>query len=151
MFKEFRSIRNEGRSEDKRVLVKQICDAVTVHSEIEEEIFYPSVRAAIDDEELMDEALVEHASAKELIAQLRGMDPDDDLYNAKVIVLGEMIDHHVEEEEGKIFPAAKKAKVDTEELGTELGARKQQMAEELGADPEAPLPSKSRSRGEMRR
>jgi hypothetical protein len=79
------------------------------------------------------------------------MDPDDELYNAKVIVLGDQIDHHVEEEEGKIFPAARKANVATAELGAELAARKQEVAAELGADLEAPVPAKGRSRAEMRR
>jgi hemerythrin-like domain-containing protein len=75
-----------------------------VHAQIEEEIFYPAVRAQIDQPDLMDEALVEHAGAKELIAQLETMDSGDDLYDAKVTVLGEHIDHHVEEEEGEMFP-----------------------------------------------
>jgi hemerythrin superfamily protein len=134
MFKEFKSLKEEGTDEEKAARVKQICDALTVHAAIEEEIFYPAVRAAIDDGDLMDEALVEHAGAKEMIAQLRQMDPDDDLYDAKVIVLGEHIDHHVEEEEGEMFPKAKKAKLDTEELGAEMAARKQEKATELGAD-----------------
>jgi CO dehydrogenase/acetyl-CoA synthase beta subunit len=100
----------------------------------------------------MDEALVEHAGAKEIIAQLRQMDPDDDLYDAKVTVLGEQIDHHVEEEEGEMFPKAKKAKVDTEELGTELAARKQEKAAELGADLEDhKAPRRDSSRAEVRR
>jgi hemerythrin superfamily protein len=152
MFKEFKSLKEEGTHEEKAALVKQICDALTVHAVIEEEIFYPAVRAAIEDGDLMDEALVEHAGAKEMIAQLRQMDPDDDLYDAKVTVLGEQINHHVEEEEGEMFPKAKKAKVDTEELGTELAARKQEKAAELGADLEGhKAPRKGSSRAEVHR
>src|SRR5690348_2024523 len=152
MFKEFKSLKEEGTGEEKVALVKEICDALTVHAVIEEEIFYPAVRAAIEDGDLMDEALVEHAGAKEIIAQLRQMDPDDDLYDAKVTVLGEQIDHHVEEEEGEMFPKAKKAKVDMEELGTELAARKQEKAAELGADLEGHKPPrKGSSRAEVHR
>jgi len=152
MFKEFKSLKEEGTGEEKVALVKEICDALTVHAVIEEEIFYPAVRAAIEDRDLMDEALVEHAGAKEIIAQLRQMDPDDDLYDAKVTVLGEQIDHHVEEEEGEMFPKARKAKVDTEALGTELAARKQEKAAELGADLEGHKPPrKSSSRAEVHR
>lgn len=98
---------------------------------IEEEIFYPAVRKAIEDEDLMDEALVEQDGAKDLIAQLQAAEPDDDLYDAKVTVLGEQIDHHVLEEEGNMFPQARGAGVDTEALGSEMLARKS----ELLADP----------------
>jgi CO dehydrogenase/acetyl-CoA synthase beta subunit len=91
------------------------------------------VREAIDDEDLMDEALVEHAGAKELIAQLEEMDADDDLFDAKVTVLGEQIDHHVGEEEGDMFPKARKAKVDTLELGAQMAARRDDLMAELEA------------------
>ena len=153
LFKQFKSLKEEGSEDEKTALVKQICDALTVHATIEEEIFYPAVRAAIDDGDLMDEALVEHAGAKVLIAQLRDMDPGDELFDAKVTVLGEQIDHHVEEEEGEMFPKAKKAKLDMEELGEELAERKQEVAAEVGMDMEgAPtVAAKSSSRGEARR
>ena len=83
----------------------------------------------------MDEALVEHAGAKELISQLEDMDPDDDLYDAKVTVLGEQIDHHVKEEEGEMFPKAKKAKVETAALGEQMAQRKSAIEESLDNDP----------------
>ena len=98
-----------------------------MHTTIEEEIFYPAVREAIDEEDLMDEALVEHAGAKELIEQLEGMSPQDDLYDAKVTVLGEQIDHHASEEEEEMFPKAKKAKLDLQELGAQLTERKEEL------------------------
>ena len=82
------------------MIVEKICTALKIHTELEEEIFYPAVRKAIDDSDLMDEALVEHAGAKELVAQLEESSPDDDLYDAKVTVLGEQIDHHVKERKG---------------------------------------------------
>jgi hypothetical protein len=90
------------------------------------------VRKAIDDSDLMDEALVEHAGAKELIAQLEQASPDDDLYDAKVTVLGEQIEHHVKEEEGDMFPKARKAKVDTEALGATMLKRKMALMKQMG-------------------
>ncbi len=112
----------------KKQLADQICSALTVHAMIEEEIFYPAVRAAApDSESLMDEAVVEHASAKELIAQLQEMDPEDDLYDAKVKVLSEQIDHHVKEEEQEMFPRAEAAGVDLAALAQELSLRRDEI------------------------
>ncbi|HXI49709.1 MAG TPA: hypothetical protein VNH39_14110, partial [Steroidobacteraceae bacterium] len=85
---------------------------------------------------LMDEALVEHAGAKDLIAQLEDASPEDDLYDAKVTVLGEQIDHHVKEEEGSFFPKAKKAKVDTEALGSTMTKRKIALLDKMGVNAE---------------
>jgi hemerythrin superfamily protein len=84
--------------------------------------------ASRDLEDIVDESLVEHASAKELIAQLEGMDPEDDLYDAKVKVLGEQIEHHVGEEEGEMFPKVRKLKLDLVALGQEMAARKDELA-----------------------
>src|SRR5579863_3733811 len=135
LFKEFEDLKEEdGAEEEKSALVAQICNELKVHAAIEEEIFYPAVRKAIDDSDLMDEALVEHAGAKELIAQLEDMSPDDELYDAKVTVLGEQIQHHVKEEEGQMFPEAKRSKVDTLALGTEMAARKSELMSELELD-----------------
>ena len=129
LFKEFEDLKDDGSDKDKSTLVAQICNELKVHAEIEEEIFYPAVRKAIDDSDLMDEALVEHAGAKQLIAQLEDMSPDDELYDAKVTVLGEQIQHHVKEEEGDMFPKAKKAKVDGEALGLQMAQRKAELME----------------------
>jgi len=111
----------------KKKLADQICQELTVHTQLEEEIFYPAVRRSIHDGDLMDEALVEHASAKELIAQIEAMDPADDLYDAKVKVLSEQIEHHVGEEEGDMFPKVRQTGVDLEALGREMAARKEQL------------------------
>ena len=128
MFESYKQlVEEDGDSEEKRELAEQICLALTVHAEIEEEIFYPAMRESIDDDLLLDQAEVEHAAAKDLIAQIQGMDPDDALYDAKVLVLGEYVDHHVEEEESEIFPAAEKSGVDLEVLGAELAERKQEL------------------------
>ena len=138
LFKKFAALKDDDDSSDgrkeKRVVVQKICDALTVHTTIEEEIFYPAVRAAIADADLMDEALVEHAGAKDLIAQLQGMDVNDDLFDAKVTVLGELIDHHVEEEEGDMFPKAKKAQVDLEQLGASMATRRREVLADLEPD-----------------
>ena len=121
-------MKDDGSGEEKAAIVQQICMELTVHAELEEEFFYPAVREQIGDDDLMDEAEVEHAGAKDLIAQLESMEPDDDLYDAKVTVLGEQIDHHVKEEEGEMFPKVKKAKVDTSALGAEMASRKEELA-----------------------
>jgi len=127
LFAEFENLKDEGSDDQKVALVANICQELLVHTTLEEEIFYPAVRRAIEDGDLMDEALVEHAGAKELIAQLLAADPDDELYDAKVTVLGEQIDHHVEEEEGSMFPQAKGADVDTFALGADMAARKTEL------------------------
>jgi hemerythrin superfamily protein len=132
LFKDFEKLKEaDASNKDKAVLVAEICTELSVHAKVEEEIFYPALREAIDDEDLMDEADVEHAGAKDLIAQLRSMKPGADHYDAKVTVLGEYIDHHVKEEQDEMFAKARKAKVDTVELGEAIAARK----EELLADP----------------
>jgi len=87
LFCEFDKVKEDGADEDKFAIVGQICNELKIHAALEEEIFYPAVRKAIDDADLMDEALVEHAGAKELIAQLEEARPNDDLYDAKVTVL----------------------------------------------------------------
>lgn len=119
--------------EKKRQLAERICREVTVHAQLEEEIFYPAVRKAIKEDLMMDEADVEHASAKELIAQIQDMTPGDTLYDAKVMVLGEYIDHHVKEERNEMFPKARTSKVDLVKMRATLQGRK----EELMADAEA--------------
>lgn len=111
----------------KQKLALQICEELTKHTIIEEEIFYPAVRKAIKDDDIMDESLVEHASAKDLIAQIQTMEPGDDLFDAKVTVLSEMIEHHVEEEENDMFPKVRKTKLNLQELGQEMAARKEQI------------------------
>jgi hemerythrin superfamily protein len=132
LFEQFEKAKDQENADDEKAgLVKQICTELTIHTTIEEEIFYPAAREQIEDEDLMDEALVEHAGAKDLIAQLEEMDPEDDLYDAKVTVLGEQIDHHVKEEEGNMFPKAKKANVDTEALGGKMARRKAELKAEL--------------------
>ncbi|HKP65676.1 MAG TPA: hemerythrin domain-containing protein [Casimicrobiaceae bacterium] len=153
LFKQFEKLKEQDDADEEiSDLVAQICAELTIHSTLEEEIFYPAVREAIDDDDLMDEADVEHASAKELIAELETGSPGDDHYNAKVTVLGEYVVHHVKEEEGEMFPKARKA-IDTEAIGAELAARKSELMMEMGLgddeeqddDGEMPAPSKGKS------
>jgi hemerythrin superfamily protein len=132
LFADFKKLKDDGSSEDKREIVEKICNELKIHTAIEEEIFYPAVRQSIDDSDLMDEALVEHSGAKELIAQLEDVDPDEDLYDAKVVVLSEQIAHHVEEEEGTMFPKAKKARLDTAALGAQMRKRKAALKKDMG-------------------
>ncbi len=124
LFDRFEKARGGGRKEG---LVSQICDELEVHAQLEEEIFYPAVREAIGDDDLMDEATVEHQSAKDLIAQLRTMSTEDELYDAKVTVLGEYIKHHVREEQGEMFPKARRSGVDLMDLGERMRARKEEL------------------------
>jgi len=128
MFKQYEELGDRARA-GKKKLADQICDALLVHATLEEEIFYPALReASRDTEDMVDEAVVEHASAKDLIAQLQEMDPEDDLYDAKVKVLSEQIEHHVGEEEKEMFPKARKSGLDLAALGQEMAARKDELS-----------------------
>jgi len=123
LFKKYGKLADSNaKASDRQAHAEQICTLLTVHATIEEEIFYPAARAAGVEDALMDEADVEHASAKDLIGQLEGMSPGDDHYDAKVTVLGEYINHHVEEEEGEMFPKARKVlgEEGAETLGTRM-------------------------------
>ena len=131
LFSDFEKSKEEADTAEKAALVEEICNELSVHAKVEEEIFYPAIRESTDEEDLMDEADVEHATAKSLIAELEAMKPGDDHYDAKVTVLGEYIDHHVKEEQGEIFKKARSAKVDLAELGERITRRK----EELQANP----------------
>lgn len=137
MFEQYKKlVEGDGEDGEKFALAQQICLELSVHAQVEEELFYEPVREAIDDDDLLDEATVEHSSAKELIAQILEMEPGDEYYDAKVTVLGEYIDHHVKEEREEMFPKARKAKgLDLVAIGEQIAARK----EELMADPEGVL------------
>jgi hemerythrin superfamily protein len=125
-FEQFEKARDAQR---KLKLATQICNALKVHTMIEEEIFYPVFLDATEDEDTHHEAIVEHSGAKKLIAEIEGMSPDDEYYDAKVKVLSEMIKHHVKEEEqpGGMFAEAKKSEMDLDELGEQLAARKAEL------------------------
>ena len=126
MFKDYEKLGDKAQA-SKEKLAQQLCRELTIHARIEEEIFYPAVRASINDDDLMDEADVEHAAAKDLIAQIKAMDPTESHYDAKVKVLGEEIEHHVEEEQDEMFAQARKSDVDLDALGEQMAERKSEL------------------------
>jgi hemerythrin superfamily protein len=126
-FKDFEKLKDGRNKRGKSDIVRQTCADLTVHTKIEEEIFYPAARKAIRDPDLMDEATVEHAGAKDLIAQLESMQPGDDLYDAKFTVLGESINHHVKEEQTEMFPKVRKTKLNLVALGEQMALRKAEL------------------------
>ena len=129
MFDQFEKTRSGDR---KKALAEKICNELTVHAQIEEEIFYPAAREAIREKDLIAEATVEHQSAKDLIAQIEA-GGGDEMWEAKVKVLGEYIKHHVKEEQNELFPQVKKSRLDTKALGEQLQARKMELMGEAGA------------------
>ena len=131
LFKEYEATKSNSK---KKALVSQICTALTVHAQIEEEIFYPAFKLALKDKELIPEAAVEHATLKDLIAQIEGKEPDGEMYDAKVKVLSEYVKHHVKEEQNEIFPKAKEAsKLDLVDLGVKLQDRKEELLAALAS------------------
>jgi hemerythrin superfamily protein len=137
MFKEYEELagsKARGAAQRKMQLAQQICQELTAHATVEEEIFYPALREAIKDTDLLDEAEVEHQTAKDLIAQIEAAGEPDDMFDAKVKVLGEYIDHHVKEERNEIFPKARGAKkLDLIAMRDELETRKEELKAEMGA------------------
>ncbi len=132
----FASFENARGAERKQKLVQQICTELTVHTILEEEIFYPACKGAIE-EDLLAEAYVEHDGAKVLIAELLGSTPDEEFYDAKVKVLSEQIEHHVEEEEKRsegMFSQARKAGLDMDALADRMRARKEALTAQFKAE-----------------
>jgi glycerol-3-phosphate cytidylyltransferase-like family protein len=132
LFKQFE--KTDKKSEKERI-ANTVCKMLQVHTKIEEEIFYPACRQAGLDADQMDEADVEHASAKDLIAQVEGKSASDSHYDAKVKVLGEYVNHHVEEEETEMFKQARRLKLDMNMLGSEMKQRASALEIELGLTP----------------
>jgi hemerythrin-like domain-containing protein len=144
----------DGDESTKQQLAQKICNELKVHAQVEEELFYPWLRENLDEDdmEMVEEATVEHQSAKDLIAQIEGAGEIDEAYDAKVKVLGEYIKHHVKEEEGEIFPEVRDEQEELDALGQELAARKEELMEELGMaadeeEGEMAASGASRSRG----
>lgn len=120
----FKKFENAQRSKAKQSIVRMILEELRVHAKAEETVVYPELRKVME-EDMMDEADIEHHVAKGLMQELSTMKPADDHYDAKVIVLGEIIDHHVEEEENDIFPKARKT--DVEGITARLIAKKKEL------------------------
>lgn len=142
LFEQFEQMKDDVDEQEKDALVARICGELIVHAAIEEELFYPEAREVVSGhDDIFDEALVEHASAKDLIAQLGEMEPEDDLYDAKVTVLGEYVKHHIDEEQNELFPAVAQTELDLEDLGRRLVERKAELMDEIGlADLDALMP-----------
>ena len=124
----------QADDEEKQALAEQICRSLTVHATLEEEIFYPAAREELEEQELLDEAEVEHASVEDLIEQIEDMEVGEELFDAKVKVLGEYVAHHVREEEDELFPKVQESGLDLSALGEELLSRKQELTAEADAE-----------------
>lgn len=137
LFKEFEELKSSSArnaSAKKLELAQEICRELSVHAQIEEEIFYPALRSAFKETSLIAEAEVEHQGAKDLIAQIMAMQSADELFDATVTVLGEYIDHHVKEERNEIFPKARSARsLDLVSMRTELESRKEELLNSVSA------------------
>jgi hemerythrin superfamily protein len=151
LFEEFAKADDEEQS----AIAQRVCQLLTVHATIEEELLYPAAKQALEDEEaaeLVNEAEIEHGSAKELIAKIEGMSSDDEHFKATVKVLGEYIKHHVKEEENELFPQLKKTELDLKELGAQLSERKYALMEQMGIEAEEqPAPQRKRAAGRSTR
>jgi len=146
-FEQFEKARTEDRKQD---LATRICDALKVHTTIEEEIFYPAFLEATDDTDLHHEAEVEHNGAKKLIAEIEASSPDDEYFDAKMKVLSEMIKHHVKEEEqpGGMFSEARDSDMDLKALGEQLAERKAELEGGAMDDDDLPPPGGRRERSQ---
>lgn len=150
LFKDFEDA-DEG---EQSPIAQRVCQLLTVHAQIEEEILYPAAKEAFDEEEETDlvyEAEVEHGTAKDLIAKIEGMTPEDESFKATVKVLSEYIKHHVKEEENEMFPKLKKTELDLKELGAQLFDRKLALMEQMGIEEEEPADSRKRTSGSKSR
>ena len=145
LFEEFA----DADEEEQSAIAQRVCQLLTVHAQIEEELLYPAAKECFDgdeeNEDLVNEAEIEHGSAKELIAKIEGMSSDDEHFKATVTVLGEYIKHHVKEEEGELFPQLKKTELDLKELGSRLADRKFALMEQMGIEEQEPEQPRKRS------
>lgn len=124
LFSEYEKTRSNAK---KKEIADRICTELTVHAQIEEEIFYPAARQALKDKEMVPEAIVEHATLKVLIGQIEGEEPDGEMFDAKIKVLSEYVKHHVNEEQNELFPKLKSTGLDLEDLGVQLMSRKEEL------------------------
>lgn len=134
MFKQFDKLAEKEDIKGKVQIANKICAELIAHTIAEEEVFYPGARAAIDDDAMLNEAVAEHDSAKDLISQIQAMDPKDPMYDARVTVLGEYINHHVDEEEEEMFPEVRESKeLDLRGLAVTFTARKEEILKQLNS------------------
>jgi hemerythrin superfamily protein len=131
LFKDFENASGETR---KMQIASRICLELKVHTQLEEELVYPVSREFLSDDDIVDEAVVEHQAAKDLISQIEGMGASDEMFEAKVKVLQEQIEHHLEEEETEYFPKIQKTEMDTMAIGEQMIARKAELKAQMKGD-----------------
>ena len=148
LFKQFATMKKRGEEGGGDEIVQKACKALQIHAQIEEEIFYPALRSAANADDPLDEARVEHNHIKELVESLRDATPGDDLYDARMKVLSEYVEHHVGEEESTLFSKARKSGLDLEALGEQMATRKEELG---GDDAQAGRPSAGRRQGNAER
>lgn len=136
LFEAYEQKKESASPAEKFEIAKKVCGDLLIHMAIEEGVFYPAVRRGMDDEEIVNEAQVEHDGAKKLIIELGELKPDDPMFDAKITVLSEQIDHHVDEEEKSMFPKALASKIDIDALGRELLEARTDMRRRLGVPDE---------------
>lgn len=136
LFGQFDKAKDDAR---RKALADRICLELRVHMRIEEEIFYPVSREHLKNDDMVDEAVVEHAAARDLMDEIEAMAPGDELYDAKMTVLEEQIEHHVDEEEDDYFPKVRKTDMDLKAVGARMAALKDQLMAKIDADRSAPL------------
>ena len=124
LYEQYENTRSTAK---KKTLVATICQELCIHAQVEEEIFYPAVKAALKDKEMVPEAQVEHATLKELIAQVKDKTPDGEMFDAKIKVMSEYTKHHVKEEQNEMFPKARATRLDMKQLGARMAARKEEL------------------------
>ena len=139
LFAEYEKTRSVPK---KKQIVEKICTELSVHAQVEEEIFYPAFKLALKDKVLVPEASVEHATLKDLIAQVKGLEPDGEMYDAKIKVLSEYVRHHVKEEQNEMFTKAKSSKLDLIELGAQIASRKLELLAESSGNKNIPSSAK---------
>lgn len=130
VFRAFERMDREARPDEAQALVRATCVALMIHASLEEEVFYPAARECIDEESLIEEAEVEHASARSLIEQLLQLDPQDPKYAASFTVLGEYTLHHIKEEEKEIFPQLSRTDMDWPALVQAMHERRQELLQQ---------------------
>ena len=152
LFRQFEQMKEEDDA-SRVATAQRICSELTIHAQVEEDLFYPWLRENLDETEPVAEAIVEHATVKQLIAEIMPVGEPDEEYDAKVKVLSEYIKHHVKEEEDEIFPEVASEEEELDELGQEMCARKAELMAEMGFEDEMPAEAgarKKKGRGEAR-
>ena len=136
LFKKFAKAHESEDLETCREIVETTCTELEIHTTIEEEIFYPAARQVVKDQSLLDEAAVEHESAKQLIEEVKELEPDDPKWAAAFTVLGEYVNHHIKEEEGQLFPQTKRGGLDAASVGEQIQQRKTELQAQMAPEDE---------------